>query len=77
MDAAFEYVSGPMREGDEHPAHKGWFYTGRRDRKGVLLWYKPPSAFSLWARRIALGMFAAMMALGMFAAFFVEKSAAG
>jgi hypothetical protein len=73
VDADYEYVAGPMRVGDEHPSHPGWQYTGQRDRKGNLLWYKPPGAISRWIRRVAIGMWLALMVLGMISAFLFEN----
>lgn len=73
VDAEFEYVAGPMRVGDEHPTRRGWFYTGRRNRKGVLLWYKPPGQISRWIRRIAAGLYLALMALGIISAILYDK----
>lgn len=73
IDADVDYVAGPMRPGDEHPVNKGWFYTGRFNRKGDALWYKPPGPISRWIRRIALAIYLALMALGIFAAFVIER----
>jgi hypothetical protein len=39
-----------FKVGEEHPLHKGWFYTGKFDRKGEPLWYRPPSAFFRFIR---------------------------
>lgn len=64
IDTEFEYVSGPMRVGDEHPTQKGWYYTGRYNRRGVLLWYKPPGPISRGIRRGALILFWGMIAFG-------------
>lgn len=67
------YVSGPMRLGDEHPTRKGWFYTGKRDRNGVLLWYKPPGPVSRWVRRIGIIGYLTLMAFGVGIAFLMGK----
>lgn len=73
IDAEFEVVGGPLRVGDEHPTVKGWYWTGRYDRKGVGLWYKPPGLISRWVRKIALWLYLAMMAIGMGAAFLFDN----
>lgn len=73
IDADFDYVAGPMRVGDEHPTRRGWLYTGRHDRRGVLLWYKPPGRFSWWVRRIALTIYWSMMAVGVISALLFDK----
>jgi len=73
IDAEFTYVAGPMRPGDEHPGHRGWYYTGMRDHRGNLLWYRPPGRWSLWVRRVALVAYLALMALGVFGGLVVEK----
>lgn len=67
------YVSGPMRLGDEHPAHKGWHYTGKRDRNGALLWYRPPGPVSRWIRRIGMIGYLTLMAFGIAIAFIMGK----
>lgn len=67
------YVSGPMRIGDEHPTRKGWFYTGKRNRAGVLLWYRPPGPVSRWIRRIGLIGYLTLMAFGIGVALIMGK----
>lgn len=42
IDADFEIISGPYRVGDPHPTKRRWQWTGRYDRKGRPLWYRPP-----------------------------------
>ncbi|MET3526183.1 hypothetical protein [Phenylobacterium koreense] len=69
IDAEFEVVGGPLRVGDEHPTQKGWYLTDKVDRHGNTLWYKPPSAFSRWVRRVALVLFCLAMALGILGMF--------
>lgn len=64
VDAEFEVVSGPLRVGDEHPIRKGWYLTDKIGRKGEVLWYKPPSTFSKWVRRVALATYFGLMAIG-------------
>lgn len=73
-NAEFEYVCGPMRVGDEHPSHPNWFYTGRRNRRGVLLWYRPPGPISRWVRRIIFAVYFALVGLGIFAGLVIEKA---
>lgn len=68
IDAEFEVVGGPLRVGDEHPIRKGWYLTDQVDRHGNRLWYKPPSTFSRWVRRVALVLFCLMMAAGILGA---------
>jgi len=41
-DAEFEVIDGPIRPGDSHPVRREWIFTGRQDRKGRSLWYRPP-----------------------------------
>ena len=53
IDADFELVSGPFREGDEHPDKPGWYWTGKKDEHGDWLWYQPPNRYWLWVRRLA------------------------
>jgi hypothetical protein len=48
IDADFELVSGPFREGDEHPDKPGWYWTGRKNAQGEWLWYKPPHPAWRW-----------------------------
>jgi len=62
IDADFEVVSGPLRVGDEHPIRKGWYLTDKVGRKGEVLWYKPPSTFSKWVRRMAWVIYLGLMA---------------
>ena len=63
-DAQFDYVAGPMRPGDEHPVNRGWYFTGRKNRRGEWLWYKPPGPISRWIKRIALVIYILLMAMG-------------
>ena len=41
-DVEFEVIQGEYRVGEESRERPGWFFTGRRDRHGNPLWYKPP-----------------------------------
>lgn len=66
IDADFEFVSGPMRAGDEHPTRKGWFLTDIY-RKGVRQWYRPPGLISRWIRRIAIVLWLGMILTGIIA----------
>lgn len=68
IDAEFEVVGGPLRVGDEHPTQKGWYLTDQVDRHGNVLWYKPPSTFSKWVRRVAAALFCLAMGLGILGA---------
>lgn len=72
-DAAFEYVAGPMRPGDEHPRHPGWFFVGTRGRRGEWLWYKPPGLISRWIRRIAAWLYVLMIGSAMIAAMLFDN----
>lgn len=48
-DTEYEVISGPYRVGDHHRDRKlrRWRYLGVRDRRGVMLWYRPPR-FRRW-----------------------------
>lgn len=38
--------------GDEHPTRKGWFLVEELGPRGEPMWYRPPSRFSVWIRRV-------------------------
>ena len=56
IDADFEVVSGPYRVGDEHRKRRGWYWTGRYDKNGVPLWYRPPARYWRWLRPALLAL---------------------
>ena len=57
--------------GDEHPTRKGWFLVEQIGRRGEPLWYRPPSRFSVWVKRITTILYFGIIAMGFFAAIYL------
>jgi hypothetical protein len=75
IDAEFEVISGPLRQGDRHPKRRSWIFTGRYDAAGDPLFYNRlldvgwwmgvGQRICAWAVGIMLGALAIMLAVAL------------
>lgn len=75
MDVAEAWAFVAIHEvavGDEHPTRKGWFLVEELGARGEPMWYRPPSRFSVWMRRVSWAIYAILIGGGAVAACLFE-----